>query len=136
MSWFLVMHMGESSNLTVILTPSSVAAQRPCSVKTPSSLNKRRFPQNTGEELINENRHGTAKTPCATSLILTNKFFPRLLGMNKWHPQNQEHHTQEQKQEQNLENKEPNLQPQLPLLKETSPSNLPRSKQHRPKRNQ
>ena len=56
--------------------------------------------------------------------------------MNKWHPQNQEHHTQEQKQEQNLENREPNLQPQLPLLKETFPSNLPRSKQHPPKRNQ
>ena len=54
-------------------------------------------------------------------------------GMKKGHPQKQATPHPRTKQEQNLENREPNLQPQLPLLKETSPSNLPRSKQHPPK---
>ena len=79
---FFIMHMGESSNLAVILTGSWIILyvymyiNGDCSVKTLSSLNKKRFPQNTTEEIINKNWNETAKTQCTTSLILTNKFSP------------------------------------------------------------
>ena len=74
-TWFLIMHMGESSNLTVILTPRRLPPKGPVQLRPPAPSTREGPPEHPRGN--NKKKHETAKTPCTTSLTLPNKFSPK-----------------------------------------------------------